>query len=630
MIDPLDLADFEFQKGLGFARAGDFDSAADAFRNAVDAWPTYGPSHTNLGAALAGLGKHRDAIEAFDRAIAIDPNDSSAHFQKGASLQAERESAAAIPCLLRAIEIDPGLAEPYFHLGLVHSNAGRLGESLVCLERSVELEPEFSDAWNALGAVLLQLKELKEARAAFEQALALDPNNADARARLLYLLAIDCDWDKIEAQRALFADLGTVGGPVQPFNLLALEDRPDRHLLRSTNFAAASFSSIEPMTAPVRKKSRPEKLRIGYFSADFRNHATMFLAARMFELHDRDRFTTFAYSYGRDEPGPIRDRAIAAFDHFQDVGESSDPQIAELARRHEIDIAIDLKGYTDFQRLAILAYRPAPIQLSFLGYPGSLGAPFIDYLLVDQTVIPSEQRSAYSEQLIFLPHSYQPNDDLRPRELVGSSREQVGLPPDGFVFCCLNGSYKISSREFDIWMSLLRRVDNSCLWLFDSNPMARANLQSAAAEHEIDPGRLIFAPKLRPFEHLARIPFADLFLDTFCCNAHTTASDALWMGVPVVSKVGAGFAARVGASLLNAIGMSELIATTDEEYANLALDLATSPQRLAAVRAKLAANRTTMPLFDSALFTRHVEAAFDLAYDRYVAGLPPADIVVPG
>lgn len=629
MSDLLDRADREFHKGLGFARAGDFASAAVAFQNAVDAWPDYGPSHTNLGAALASLGKHRYAIQAFDNAIAVDPTSPSPHFQKGVSLVADQESAAAIACLLKAIELDPELGDAYFYLGLVHSKGGRLPESVVCLERAVELEPEFSDGWNALGAALLQLNEPREAKDAFEQALKLFPENADARARLLYLLAMDCDWVPIEAQRPLFADVGIVGGPAQPFNMLALEDRPERHLARSVNFAAASFASIEPLAVPARPKARPDKLRIGYFSADLRSHATMFLAARMFELHDRSRFTSFAYSYGREEPGPMQDRALSAFDQFQNVGMLSNTQIAELARQDGIDIAIDLKGYTEFQRVSILAHRPAPIQLSFLGYPGSLGAPFIDYLLVDQTVVPVEQRSNYSEQLIFLPHSYQPNDDTRPRELTGSSRKQVGLPPDGFVFCCFNGSYKIGAREFGIWMSLLERVEHSWLWLLDSNPIARTNLQASAAARGINPDRLIFAAQLKPLDHLARVGFADLVVDTFNYNAHTTASDALWMGVPVVSKVGAGFAARVGASLLSAIGLTELIATSDEAYENLAFDLATNPQRLAAIRTKLNANRDKMPLFNSALFTRHVETAYDLAYERYLAGLPPADIVVP-
>ena len=629
MSDLLDRADLEFQNGLGFARAGDFASAVAAFQNAVDAWPEYGPSHTNLGAAFARLGKHRDAILSFDRAIALDAGDPAPHFQKGLSLVADRDSAAAIACLLKAIELDPGLGEAYFYLGLVHSKGGRLPESVVCLERAVELEPELSDGWNALGAVRVQLGEQREAKEAFEQALQLDPENADARVRLLHLLASDCAWEALEAQRAMVGEVGISGGPAQPFTMLAIEDRPDRQVARSRNFAAASFGSIEPLPVAARPKSRPDKLRIGYFSADLRSHATMFLAARMFELHDRNRFTSFAYSYGRNEPGPAQDRAFAAFDHFQDVGSLSDSQIAELARRDGIDIAVDLKGYTEFQRIAILARRPAPVQISFLGYPGSLGASFIDYLLVDQTVVPSEQRSNYSEQLIYLPHSYQPNDDQRPRELSGSSRESVGLPPDGIIFCCFNGSYKIGAREFGIWMTLLDRVEHSSLWLLDSNPTARANLRAAASARGVDPDRLIFAPKLRPLDHLARIRFADLILDTFNYNAHTTASDALWMGVPVVTKVGAGFAARVGASLLSAIGLPELIATSDEAYEKLAVDLATNPQRLAAVRATLESNRTTMPLFDSALFTRHVEAGYDLAFDRYLAGLPPADIMVP-
>ena len=354
----------------------------------------------------------------------------------------------------------------------------------------------------------------------------------------------------------------------------------------------------------------------------------MFLAARMFELHDRERFSIHAYSYGRDEPGTMRARALAAFDTFNDVQGLGDLEIAQLARADGIDIAIDLKGYTEHHRLGIFAYRPAPIQISFLGYPGTLGCPFIDYLVADRQVVPEEQREAYSEKLILMPHCYQVNDNRRPIPEPSGIRADAGLPPDGFVFCYFNASYKITPAEFAIWMELLNRVDGSVLWLLAGSAKCQVNLRAEAAKQGIEPGRLVFAPKIRPQAHLARIQFADLFLDTFNCNAHTTASDALWVGLPLVTKAGKGFGARVGASLLDAIGLGELIANNERDYAEKALELATNPEKLATIRAELGANRTTMPLFDSALFTRHLEAAYDVAYDKWLNGQPPTDIMI--
>lgn len=628
MNDALDRADIHFQNGMAFVRRHDFNSAVEAFRLASEVWPSYGPSHNNLGSALAMLGRHEEAVRAFDGALARDPRDVVALQRKGESLQALGRRGEAIACLVRALEIEPALDEAHYQLGIAHQRDGKFSEALDCFRRSIELNPQNSDAFAALGGALMLLRAPGDAGRAFERALELDPRNAVARAHLLFLIAADCDWDRLEVERDYVPELGIVGDPVPPFNLLAFEDHPQRHRARSENFAAAAFASITPLPAQTLPASRPKRLRIGYFSADFREHATMFLAARMFELHDRERFCIHAYSYGRDEPGRMRDRALAAFDKFHDVQGLSDLEIAELARADGIDIAIDLKGYTEHHRLAIFAYRPAPIQISYLGYPGTLGCPFIDYLVADRHVVPEEQREAYSEKLILMPHCYQVNDDCRPIPNPTGVRADVGLPPDGFVFCCFNASYKITPVEFAIWMDLLNRVESSVLWLLARSAKCEANLRSEAAQRGIDPGRLVFAPKIQPQAHLARIQFADLFLDTFNCNAHTTASDALWVGLPLITKAGKGFAARVGVSLLHAIGLEELIANNEHDYAEKALELATCPEKLAVIRAKLGANRTTMPLFDSALFTRHLEATYDAAYANANNGQPPTDLMV--
>ena len=624
-----DIAGAQFDLGMAHVRSGDFGSAAKSFRRAAAADPEHGFAHNNLGSALAVLGRHEEAIEACQRALDIDSNNAQAHFNLGASLQALGRRDLAVDCFIRTLDIDPRHDEAYYYLGLAYDASRRPNEALECFLRAIDLSPGDADVYAALGMILQQLRHVDAAVQAFEKALSINPDNAAARAHLMYRLARDCEWDRLEAHKEWIPRLGVIGDPVPPFTLLAFEDHPERHRLRSEKFAAAAFSSVRPLPAPARPAARPQRLRIGYFSADFREHATMFLIARMFEMHNRDRFSIHAYSYGREERGTMRDRALNAFDAFNDVRELGHQAIAELARADGIDIAVDLKGYTEHQRVEIFVYRPAPVQISFLGYPGTLGASFMDYLVADRIVVPNEQRKAYSEQLIFLPPSYQINDDSREIQGANETRAQAGLPQDGFVFCCHNSTYKITPIEFDIWMDLLKRVKGSVIWLLASTQKVQPNLRAAAVNRGVDPDRLIFAPRVGPAEHLARQPLADLFLDTFNCNAHTTASDALWAGVPLLTKVGNGFAARVAASLLHAVGMSELITTSEQDYAALALSLATDPARLAALRAKLAANRTTMPLFDSETFTRHLEQAYDLAHDRFLNGQMPAEIIVP-
>ncbi|MET0375049.1 MAG: hypothetical protein ABW128_12445, partial [Rhizorhabdus sp.] len=378
-----------------------------------------------------------------------------------------------------------------------------------------------------------------------------------------------------------------------------------------------------PLPRPPHMTGR---LRIGYFSADFHDHATMYLMARLFELHDRDRFAVHAYSYGPDQDDAMRRRLRGAVEEFRDIRHLGDRDVAELARRDAIDIAIDLKGYTNGTRSGIFAFRPAPVQISYLGYAGTMGADFIDYIVADPVVIPPRLRDAYSEKIISLPHSYMANDDRRPIADRPVTRADMGLPEHAFVFACFNNSYKISAELFDIWMRLLGKVEGSVLWLLRANRWTQANLAREAARRGIDPARLVFADKLAQAEHLARQHLADLFLDTFAFNAHTTASDALWGGLPVVTKLGESFSARVAGSLLSGVGLPELITHSAQDYERLAFELTTDRDRLAGIRAKLAAQRLTAPLFDSARFTRHIEQGYIEAYRRHVEGHPPDHI----
>jgi len=379
---------------------------------------------------------------------------------------------------------------------------------------------------------------------------------------------------------------------------------------------------------PVERRSAAGKIRLGYFSADFHNHATAYLMAELFERHDRERFELIAFSFGLDDQGEMRQRLTASFDRFLDVSPLSDLQIARQARALNIDIAIDLKGHTLNSRTGIFACRAAPLQVNYLGFPGTSGANYFDYLIADQTLIPERNRLHYSEKIVYLPHSYQVNDRQRRTAAILPNRPSQGLPETGFVFCCFNNSYKITPAHFDCWMRILKAVEGSVLWLLEDNAEATTNLIREAERRGVSGKRLVFGKRVPLAEHLARHCCADLFIDSFPCNAHTTASDALWTGLPVLTCPGESFASRVAASLLNAIGLPELIAGSPSGYEREAIDLAMNPRKLAAIRHKLAANRLTTPLFDTARFARHIESAYGRMFERQMAGLPPEHLLI--
>jgi predicted O-linked N-acetylglucosamine transferase (SPINDLY family) len=377
------------------------------------------------------------------------------------------------------------------------------------------------------------------------------------------------------------------------------------------------------------ERYRHDRIRVAYLSADFHDHATAHLAAGLFEHHDRARFETFAVSFGPDDRSAMRQRLERAFGRFIDVRGKTDQAIAELVRRHEIDIAVDLKGVTLGARPGVLARRPAPLQVNYLGYPGTMGAPYIDYLIADAFVVPPDGEGAYSEKVVRLPDCYQINDATRPVAQAPPSRAQAGLPPDAFVFCCFNNNYKITPDLFDVWMRLLRAVEGSVLWLLEGNAHAPGNLRREAQARGVAADRLVFAPRLADLDaHLARHRLADLFLDTHYCNAHTTASDALWAGLPLLTCAGATFASRVAGSLLHAVGLPELVTHSLADYEALALTLARDEILLADVRDRLARNRLTVPLFDTARTTRAIEQAFTAMWERHKGNEPPKGFTV--
>ena len=622
-----DYVDAYNNMGNALKEQGKLEEAIAAYNKALAIKPDYVDAYNNMGVALKEQCKLGEAIEAYKKALAIKPDYADVYNNMGNALQEQGSLEEAIEAYNEALAIQPDHAEAYYNMGYTFQEQGKLEEAIATYNKAIALKPDHAEAYYNMGITIQCQGNLKEAIAAFNNALALQPDYETARGQKLYQLAHICDWDAIAEDSTLIPSLGTNEKFVPPFVMLSLEDAPDSHRIRSEVYAKAIYLQ-RPLPLPALPSKKPKRIRIGYFSADFHNHATMYLMAKVFAAHDRQKFEVYAYSYGPDANDQMRQALIKSVDVFDDVREMSFKDTALLARQDKIDIAVDLKGHTQDQRLGIFAYRPAPTQISYLGYPGTIGTEFIDYIVADPVVVPSNRRSAYSEEIIYLPHTYQPNDNTRIISQKVTTKADMGLPEDGFVFCCFNSNYKISPAEFDIWMRLLCKVNGSVLWLLKSNLWVEQNLQREAKKRGIQANRLVFAEKLPHDQHLGRQKHADLFIDTFNVNAHTTASDALWAGLPIVTKLGQGFAARVAGSLLNAVGLAELITENEHDYEALILELATNPVKLAKIKEKLAVNRLSQPLFDTQQYTKHLEEGYQQAYQTYFEGKFPQTIVV--
>jgi predicted O-linked N-acetylglucosamine transferase (SPINDLY family) len=614
--------------GSGFLGLHDHPRALGLFERLAAAKPPAPKALIGKGLALSGVNRHEEAIEVFDAAIALGPRDADALIGKGVALKALRRLPEAIETYRRAIEIAPRAANAHLNLGNALALLNRHEEALACYERVLALDPNSAEALNYEGNSLNALNRQAEAVTRFEKAVALDPGITEALSSLVYTKQRRWDWAGLMEQRQFLLDrVRARQFTANPFALLGIADDPELHQIAARAYTRETLP-LAPAVQPPPATPR-EKLRIGYFSADFHGHATMQLLAGVLECHDRDAFEIHAFSYGPEIEDAMRARARATVDHFQECARLSDGAIIAAARKSGIDIAVDLKGYTQDARLAPFAARLAPLQVSYLGYPGSIGADFLDYILADATVLPMDQQRHYDEKIIHLPDSYQANDDRRAIAPATPSRAEAGLPADGFVYCCFNNAYKITPEVFACWMRILAAVPGSVLWLLSNDIESMARLRAAAAAQGIDPARLVFGPSLPSAQHLARHRLADLFLDTLPYNAHTTASDALWAGLPVITQMGQAFAGRVAASLLKAVSLPEMITRGAAEYEALAIALGRDGARAAELKAKLAAAIPTAPLFDTPRFTRHLETAFRLMWQRHLEGKAPEGFTVP-
>ncbi len=603
-----------------------FDDALASFDRALAINPGFVPAYYNRGNVLFELKRYDDAIASHQRALSIAPQFAPALAGCGNAYSELRRFAEALAAYDRALALGPDLAEAWLGRANVCAALKRLDEALAAYDRALALRPALAEAWLGSGNVHFARKHYDKAFAAYDRAYRLAPDLAGLEGSRLFSKMHCCEWSNIDAERAhLLSSLRDNKPRASPFSMLAISSSPEEQFLATKSWVAQKFPP--PADRPKPTLHDHGRIRIAYLSADIRDHPTSYLIAGLFEHHDRSRFETTAISFGPDDGSPIRRRVQDAVDRFIVADEMSDGEICEQIRSLEIDVLIDLMGHTADARFGVLGERAAPVQVNYLGFAGT-GGDYLDFIIADKTVVPEGQAQFFSEKICRLPYCYQANDDKRAISARSFTRAEQGLPDNGFVFCCFNNNFKIAPDVFDCWMRILRAVDGSVLWLFEDNPVAAANLKREASRRGVDSLRLIFATRLPLSDHLARLRLADLFLDTLPYNAHTTASDALWTGVPVVTRIGEAFPGRVAASLLGAIEIPELIMRSEAEYEQAAVMLARDPQRLASIRQKLVEKRRSTALFDTGLFTRHIEKAYETMVARLRAGLPPDHIAI--
>ncbi len=627
--DPLDFLT-HYNRGSALRELKRFDEALASYDRGIELKPDFVAAHITRGNVLEELQRHEAAIASYDRAIALEPIHAEAFQGRGVALYMLRRFDEARAEYDKAIARKPDSAGFYVNRGNLMLDWQHHEAAAADYLKAIELDPKRADAYQGLGYSLAGLKQLERSIASFDQAMALDPGQKYLIGTRRAIKMQACDWNGLSEDLAAIIEGVNAGRPVcNPLGLAQLVDSP------SLNRAAAESwireeSPPDAALGSIRPRSPSSKIRIGYFSADFRNHPVAYLAAGLFEHHDRSRFELTAFAFGPEANDAMRARLSGAFDRFVDVRQHSDSEVAALSRESGIDIAVDLNGITKQCRSKIFALRAAPIQINYLGYPGTMGAGYMDYLIGDRTVIPRSHQAYYTEKIIYLPDSFIPFDTKYAIADKAFTREELGLPADGFVFCCFNNAYKITPDIFDSWMRILMRTEQSVMWLSQDNSAAAGNLLKEASRCGIDPRRLIFANRMPSLpEHVARLRSADLFLDTFPYNAHATALDALWAGLPVLTRAGQGFASRVAASLLHTIDLPELVTDSISQYEDLAAALAADHIRLAQIRSRLSQNRLTSVLFDTERYTRNLEAAYEQIHERYCSGAAPMHVNEP-
>ncbi|MGE5453228.1 MAG: tetratricopeptide repeat protein [Acidobacteriota bacterium] len=605
----------------------DMDAAVASLTRARDLDPNHAGIQTNLGNVLKAVKQYEAAVACYQKAIALKPGDSMAHNNLGTVLNDLKRHEAALACFDRAAALQPNDPMVHYNRGNALFGLGRNEAALASYDKALSLKPNHAESHFNRGTALDKLKQYESARQSYSEAIALNPAIEFVHGARMIVKRRICDWSLLDDETAFIAEQIEKGKRVcQPFYVMSSIDSPRLQKKAAELYVQARFPADSRLGA-LAPRATQGKIRIGYFSADFRDHPVAFLTAQLFETHDRSRFELFAFSFQKDLNSTMRPRLVAAFDQFLDVHDKTVEEVAQLARSLNIDIAVDLGGLTDGSRTGVFALRAAPAQINYIGYPGTMGASYIDYILADPVVLPPDQAGHYTEKAVYLP-CFQVNDTSRAIADKVFTRAELGLPETGFVFCSFNQTYKISPETFDGWMRIMREVKDSVLLILAEEELTQSNLRKEAAQRDVDPKRLVFCGRLPSPEYLARCRVGDLFLDSYPYNAGTTASDALWAGLPVLTRAGQSYCSRMAAALLTGIGLPELITHTQQDYEALAIELATHPSKLQDLRARLADNRACTPLFDTPLFTRSLEEAYLQMHARTQQGLPPQVITV--
>ena len=622
------MSDALLMNAVRLHQAGDLVGAERLYGAVLRANPRSAQALYLLGFIHSQRGQFDEAERLIGQSLQLNPQSPDAWYNRGCALQPLQRHADAVACFDRAVALKPDYDEAWTNRGVALLALKRHADAIQSFSRALALKPMDREALSNRGTALFEMKRYDEASADYDALFRLTPDFPYAVGNAALARAYCCDWRLLAEDRTrLHSGIQSGRAVVSPHASTLIIGDPDDQLRAAQVWVE---QSCPESSASLWKGERygHDRIRVAYLSADFHSHATAYLAAGLFEAHDKTLFETVAISFGPDDASGMRARLTKAFDRFIDVRDKTDAAAASLMRGMEIDIAVDLKGFTQDARPGILAFRPAPIQANYLGHPGTMGARYIDYLIADRRVVPDGRERHYSEKIVRLPDSYQCNDRQRRIAERTPSRAEEGLPDTGFVFCSFNGSFKITPEMFDVWMRLLKSVEGSVLWLLDDNPTAVRNLKREAEARGVSAQRLVFAPRRPLEEHLARHRLADLFLDTLPCNAHTTASDALWAGLPLLTCTGETFAARVAASLLSAVGLPELIVDSLEAYEALAIKLGRDPRALSQLKTRLAQHRDTAPLFDTEGFARHLESAYLTMWERAQKGLPAESFAV--
>ena len=599
-----------FNKGIIFNKLKQYPDAIKCFDAAIEKNILFKEAYSNRGLALKELNRFNEAFDNFTKAIEIDVDYPEAHLNKGNLFLEMNDLKSALLCYKKALSLKENYIEAYTNMAVLELKRGNVEEAIKNCEKSIVINPNFLKALLIKAACLIEHKKVEEAMSCYIKAMQINPNHDYLFGEYFHTKMMLCDWRDYENEINYILKSIEENKKVSTcFPVLAMVDSLKAHQKVAEIFVKDKYPKIEELGEI--KDVEKNKIKIGYFSSDFYEHATSYLIAELFELHDRSKFEIIGFSYGLDLNDLMGQRIRKSFDKFYEVRNISDKDVALLARELGVDIAIDLKGFTKNQRMGIFSYRAARVQLSYLGYPGTTAAEYMDYLIADRAIIPNESSKYYSEKVIYLPHSYQINDRKRAVSNKSFTRNELDLPESGFIFCCFNNNFKITPFMFDAWMKILNAVEDSVLWLLEDNNSVKNNLRQEAGKCGVNSERLVFAKRTSLNEHLARQKIADLFLDTFPYNAHTTASDALWIGLPVLTLSGESFPSRVGASLLNAVDSPELIAQSKDEYITLAINLAKNTSTLKELRARLICNKNCSKLFNTVQFVQHFESLLE-------------------